>query len=176
MNLYEFENKGTNQEQVVAAEAYGESEASFARSEVEKIKSKLEKRKTQQKRMIKIFGGLGGVIFLLIIFLAYSQYKLYKLSRDELAYTPTPTVQVTASTTPEEIIRLLGKHVLLPEGSPQIAQVQDVEKLRETQAFFKNSENGDIILLYDTTIFLYRPSKDILVASGDVSGFGQTKP
>lgn len=175
MNLYEFENKGTNQEQVVAAEAYGESEASFARSEVEKIKSKLEKRKIHQKKIMMIFGGLGVVIFLLIIFLAYSQYKLYKLSRDELVYTP-PTVQATASTTPEEIIRLLGRHVLLPEGSPQIAQVQDVEKLRETQAFFKSAENGDIILLYNTTIFLYRPSRDILVASGDVSGLGQTKP
>jgi hypothetical protein len=175
MNLYEFENKGADQEHVIAAEAYGESEASFARSEVDKIKSKLEKRKKQQKKTIMIFGGLGSVILILALFVAYSQYKLYKLSREEQVYSSS-SVAVTASTTPEEIIRLLGKHVLLPEGNPQIAQVQDVEKLRETQAFFKNAENGDIILLYNTTIFLYRPSRDILVASGDVSGLGQTKP
>jgi hypothetical protein len=175
MNLYDFENKGSNQEHIIQAEAYGESEASFARSEVDKIKSKLEKRKKQQKKLTRVFGGLAVVITILVVFIAYSQYKLYKLSREEQVYT-TSSVAVTASTTPQEIIRLLGRHVLLPEGNPQIAQVQDVEKLRETQAFFKNAENGDIILLYNTTIFLYRPSKDILVASGDVSGLGQAKP
>jgi hypothetical protein len=175
MNLYEFENKGSNQEHIISAEAYGESEASFARSEVDKIKSKLEKRKRQQKKNLIIFGTLGGVILFLSILLVYSQYKLYTLSRTEEVYT-TPSVKVTASTTPEEIVRLLGKHVLLPDGNPQIAEVQDVEKLKEKQAFFKNAENGDIILLYATTIFLYRPSQDILVASGDISGLGQAKP
>ncbi len=175
MNFYEFENRNNNQEHVIQAEALGESEASFAHNEVEKIKNKLEKRKQRQKKLSTIFGVLGGVILILVVFVAYSQYKLYQLSLDEKTFS-SKTIVITASTTPEEIISLLEKHVLLPAGNPQIAQVEDVEKLKETQAFFKNAENGDVVVLYETTIFLYRPSKDILVASGDVSGLGQSKP
>ncbi len=175
MNFYEFENRNNNQEHVIQAEALGESEASFAHNEVEKIKNKLEKRKQRQKKLSAIFGVLGGVILILVVFVAYSQYKLYQLSLDEKTFS-SKTIVITASTTPEEIISLLEKHVLLPAGNPQIAQVEDVAKLKETQAFFKNAENGDVVVLYETTIFLYRPSKDILVASGDVSGLGQSKP
>lgn len=175
MNLYEFENNKNDQEHIIDAEAFGQSETSFAHSEVEKIKKKLEKRKKQQKKITVIFGGLSCVIFILVGFVSYSQYKLYKLSRDEQSYVSSAVV-ITASTTPEEIIKFLGRHILLPEGNPQIAQVKDIEKLRETQAFFKNAENGDVVVLYETIIFIYRPSRDIVVASGDLSGFGQTKP
>lgn len=175
MDLSQFEKRNTSQEQIIQAEALGESEASFARSEMEKVKHKLEARKKQQKKLKIIFGSLGGVIVILITIVAYSQYKLYTLSKEETTLTPEATV-VSASTTPQDIIRMLGRHILLPEGDPQIAEVRDVEKLRDQQAFFKNAENGDIIVLYNTTIFIYRPSRDIVVASGDVSGLDQIKP
>lgn len=174
MDLNQFENKN-NQEQVIGAEALGESEASFARSEMEKIKHKLEVKKRRQRKLTTIFWALGGIIILLITFLGFTQYKLYTLGKEEKV-TSTETLAITASTTPQEIISRLGKHMLLPEGVPQIAEVRDIEKLREQQAFFKNAENGDIIILYETTIFIYRPSKDIVIASGDVSGLDQLKP
>lgn len=172
MDLNQFEKRNTDQEHVIHAEALGEVEASFARGEMEKIKHKLEIRKKKQKRLKIIFLSLGSLITLLIIFVVYSQYKLYTLSRDEKI---VPTA-VTTATTGADVIKLLARHVLLPEGEPQIAEVKDVEKLRDTQAFFKNAENGDLIILYPTTIFIYRPAKDIVVSSGDISGLGQTKP
>ena len=175
MDLNHFEKRNQSQEQIIQAEALGESEATFARTEMEKVKRKIEVKKRQQQKLKTIFSSLVGVIALLILFLAYSQYKLHVLSLDEKS-TPTLGVTVTASTTPQDIIRMLGKHILLPEGDPQIAEVRDVEKLRDKQAFFKNAENGDIIVLYETTIFIYRPSKDIVVASGDITGLGQVKP
>lgn len=172
MDLNQFETRHSDQEKIIQAEALGEAEASFARDEMEKIKRKLEVRKKKQKRLKMLFGSLGGIILLLIVFVVYSQYKLYRLSRDE-KIVPS---EITTATTPAEIIQMLGKHVLLPQGDPQIAEVKDVEKLRDTQAFFKNAENGDLIILYPTTIYIYRPSKDIVVSTGDISGLGQTKP
>lgn len=175
MDLNQFEKRNTTQENIIHGEALGETEASYARSEMEKIKRKLELKKKQQKKLKIIFGSFSGVVLVLIIFLAYSQYKLYTLSRDEKVVTEELRV-VTASTTPEEIVAMLGKHILLPSGNPQIAEVKDVEKLRDQQAFFKNAENGDLIVLYETTIYIYRPSRDIVVATADVSGLGQAKP
>lgn len=171
----QFENKKEPQENVIQAEALGESQASFAAREAEKIKHRLELKKKQQKKIKSIFGGLLGVILLLLVVLGYSQYKLHTLSNEE-KIIPSETMYVNASTTPQEIISRVGRHILLPAGEPQIAEVQDIEKLREQQAFFKNAENGDIIVLYDTMIFIYRPSKDIIIASGDITGAGQLKP
>jgi cell division protein FtsL len=175
MDLNQFEKRNTTQENIIHGEALGESEASYARSEMEKIKRKLELKKKQQKKLKIIFGSFGAVVLILVIFLAYSQYKLYTLSRDEKVVTDESRV-VTASTTPEDIVSMLGKHILLPQGNPQIAEVKDIEKLRNQQAFFKDAENGDLIILYPTTIYIYRPSRDIVVATADVSGLGQVKP
>ena len=175
MDLNYFKKRNQSQEQIVQAEALGESEATFAHSEMQKVKHKIESKKRQQRKLKIIFRSLVVVIVVLALFLLYSQYKLQTLSRDEKNIS-SPGVTVTASTTPQDIISMLGKHILLPEGDPQIAEVRDVEKLQAQQAFFKNAENGDIIILYDTTIFIYRPSKDIVIASGDVSGLGQVKP
>jgi predicted nucleic acid-binding Zn ribbon protein len=174
MNLNSFEK--TQQERIIGAEALGESEASFARVEMERLRNKLESKKRKQKKAFMVFGGLGAVIVVLIMVASYSQYKLYTLSKEEMFGDSGGGFVITASTTPEQIVSRLGRHVLIPEGDPQIAEVSDVEQLRAQQAFFKNAENGDIIILYQTMIYIYRPSKDIVVAFGDISGVGQQKP
>ena len=171
MNLNFFEK--SQQEKIVGAEALGESEAYFAQSEVDRIKQKIEKRKARQKRIVVLFSLLALVIVILIIVVGYSQYRLYKLSQEETVITDG--TRVTANTG-EEVIKALSRHILVPQGKPQIAEVKDVTKLRNSQAFFKDAENGDIVVVYGTTIILYRPSLDIVVAMGDLSGVGQVKP
>lgn len=171
MNLNFFEK--SQQEKIVGAEALGESEAYFAQSEVDRIKQKIEKRKARQKRIVALFSLLALVIVILIIVVGYSQYRLYKLSQEETVITDG--TRVTANTG-EEVVKALSRHILVPQGKPQIAEVKDVTKLRNSQAFFKDAENGDIVVVYGTTIILYRPSLDIVVAMGDLSGVGQVKP
>ena len=75
MNLYEFENRKTGQEQVIASEAFGESEATFAHREMEKVKHKLEAKKRQQRKLKTIFGALVTIIILLVLFAAYSLHR-----------------------------------------------------------------------------------------------------
>ena len=171
MNLNSFEK--TQQEKITAAETLDGSEAYFAQAEVSRIKQKIEKRKTRQKRIITLFAVFTVIIAVLLIVVGYSQYKLYKLSQEE-SVVIDGTKQ--SAKTGEEVITALKRHIVLPSGVPQIAEVKDVEKLRNTQAFFKDAENGDIVVVYNTTIILYRPSLDLVVAMGDMSGVGQQKP
>ena len=180
MNLHTFEK--AKQEYVHQDSMIGDS-STFANEEAHHIKQKIEKRKQKQQKVRMLIGG--GILFLLaaLIFAGYSQYKLYVLTKDETFVRDTPSTSATTfsstGTTPktgEDIIVSLKKHILVPEGNPQIAEIQDVMKLKETQPFFKDAKNGDIVIVYQTTIFIYRPSADIVVASGDISGVGQVKP
>ncbi len=147
-------------------------ENSFADEHALELKRKIDARKNKQKRIKMILGGLIGLVVFLAALTAYSQYKLMTLSKDEMGGVAGTTTPKTG----EEVIAALSRHILLPKGTPQIAEVQDAARLRDTQAFFKDTINGDIVVVYETTIFVYRPSQDIVIAAGDISGAGQIKP
>lgn len=172
MNINTFEK--SQQERVIEAEARGEVEVSFASQEVENIKQKIEKRKAKQRRLKVLVISVASIIGLLLSFALYSQYKLYKLTKAETVVAKEEAIKPPK--TADEVIKALKRHILTPEGAPQIAEVKDSQHLRETQAFFKDVLNGDIVIVYPTTIFVYRPSLDVVVASGDISGQDQVKP
>lgn len=181
MNLHTFEKSqqnlsGDQNEQ-------GRTSSSFEHHDIVSIKEKIEKRKSKQKKVKIIFYTLIGLVVLFAVLFFYSQYKLHTLTQEEsggvMQQSVSSSLLATASSTPktgEEVIQALRRHIMLPSGNPQIAEVQDVEKLRAKQAFFKNAQNGDIVVVYDTMIFLYRPSLDVVVSAGDISAIGETKP
>jgi cell division protein FtsL len=158
------------------------SNNSYIENDVDAVKQKIEKRKQKQKRQKVVLFGLLGLVVVFALLFGYSQYKLYVLSKEETIVTSNISDQaaesaiINASSTPEQVINALGKHILLPTGTPQIAQIQDITKLKESQAFFKDAQNGDIVVVYETMIYIYRPDKDILIATSDISGVGQAKP
>jgi hypothetical protein len=143
----------------------------FTDSEAFLIKQKIEQRKRKQKKIKTIMYVLSFSVVTLAVFGGYSQYKLYSLKKEELGVSGTITPK-----TGEEVVLALSRHILVPQGVPQVAIVQDASKLRETQAFFKDVENDDVVVVYDTSIYIYRPSKDIVVNAGDISGIGQVNP
>ncbi len=57
-----------------------------------------------------------------------------------------------------KLLRELGAILLVPNETPQIATITSKEAL--TQPFFKDAENGDKLLLFETArkAVLYRPS------------------
>jgi hypothetical protein len=151
---------------------------SHVENDMDAIKYKIEKRKQKQKKQKIIFFTLIGLVGFFAILFGYSQYRLHILSREESTILPTTSdmISINASSTPETIIKAVSRHILLPTGTPQIAQIQDVTKLKQSQPFFKDAQNGDIIIVYETMIFMYRPSRDIVIATGDISGVGQINP
>ncbi|MES2970962.1 MAG: hypothetical protein V4702_01410 [Patescibacteria group bacterium] len=78
----------------------------------------------------------------------------------------------------------IGKVVELPTDlTPSLIPVKDAKKLATENAFFKNAQNGDVVLLYvspDKSVraILYRPStkKVVEATSSATVGAGTTAP
>jgi hypothetical protein len=120
-------------------------------------------RRQKQKRIKRIIITLLLLSSFFLLTTLYSQYQVFILKDLEDSKT--------VPRTNDEIIKAISHHILLPEGGrPQIATIQNVEKIKRTQDFFKNAVNGDIVLISGNLILIYRPSKDVLVSVGDISG------
>lgn len=65
----------------------------------------------------------------------------------------------------ERMIKLVGKHIVLPVGeTPTMATVSDPEKLKD-QPFFINAKKGDVVLIFSDSrkAILYDPIGDKIV-------------
>lgn len=73
--------------------------------------------------------------------------------------------QKIASEESRRVIEKVGRLMVLPDETPQIGTVSNVEQLRKEQPFFTKAENGDKVLMYTNSkqAILYRPSKNIVV-------------
>lgn len=123
-------------------------------------------KKSKQKRLQRIVVSLLGFSIFFLLTTVYSQYEVYILKKLAAANEIThPEI----ATTPNQILEAVARHMILPDTIPQIATVEDAKKLSTTQDFFKDTINGDVVLVYEATIIVYRPSRDIVVAVGNVS-------
>lgn len=140
----------------------------------EKIDTKSIERKLRQKKVKRLILLLLGIIIFLSLTTTYLLYEVHVMKKFA---SKDAVINLDIASSPAQIIEAVSHHILLPQGTPQIATVQDAKKLNTAQAFFKDAVNGDVVLVYDTTIILYRPSKDLLIAVGDISGVtsGATK-
>lgn len=137
-------------------------EYSFTQAEASTVHGK----KNKQKRIKNIIGMLLVAVIFFALTTVYSQYRLYVMGTLlDAKQKTTPEVPKT----PEQVISALKRHIKLPEGTPQIASVNDAKKISSTQPFFKDAVNGDVVVVYDTVIYLYRPLDDIVVSVGDIS-------
>lgn len=133
------------------------------------VDTKSHIKKSKQNKIKKIILSLFAVSIFFLLTTIYSQYQIYIYKKLEVANSlSNPEIPVT----PNQIVEAVSRHILLPDTVPQIAAVQDAKKLSTSQTFFKDAVNGDVVLVYETTIIVYRPSKDIVVAVGDISGGG----
>lgn len=139
----------------------------IAREEVSSLNEEKQThfKKLKQKR-VRITLSLLGLSIFFFLTTIYSQYQVHvekKLAEAyDLSHPEVPS-------TPDQIIEALSKHILLPDTIPQIATVQDAKKLSTSQTFFKNASNGDVVVVYDIMIILYRPSQNLVIAVGDLS-------
>lgn len=68
------------------------------------------------------------------------------------------------------VVNDVGRHYLLPSNeTPALLTITDKAKL--TSSFFKQANNGDKVLVYQTNqiAIIYRPSIDRIIAVGPVS-------
>jgi len=70
----------------------------------------------------------------------------------------------------DKYIEEVGKLILLPNETPTLATVTDLEKVKD-QEFFKNAKGGDKVLIYTNAkkAYLYRPSEKRIIEVGIVN-------
>ena len=134
--------------------------------EIEKTASKKESGESIPRvshRKSSKRNSFFGILFLLVLAgLIYSQYELYKLK--DPAYQ-----QKVAQAQTQSVIDNVSKLMILPKENPQIVVVQDIEKLRPLQPFFKDAENGDFVLVYSSVAVVYSSTKNKIVNVGPVT-------
>lgn len=128
------------------------------KSTSEKNTTEATNKKTQKK------GTTGNVskwilIIITIASLAYAGYSGYQLKKIK---DPVFQQKLLDQET-KKITNAVGKLIQLPEGTPQIATVSDVETLKKSQPFFENAQNGDQVLVFTKEAILYRPSNNKII-------------
>lgn len=108
------------------------------------------------------------LLFIVTVGAAVYFYLQWQDAREE-AWTaefdggdPAATPQIQAN----EVIEMVGKTVLLPQGeTPALIRVTDKNSLTQNKEFFKDAENGDVVLVYNQArkAFLFRPSTQKLI-------------
>jgi hypothetical protein len=92
----------------------------------------------------------------------YYYYKYQEISKDPQSVSTAEIKSITGD---------VSKLIALPKDEqPTIATVQDKEKLKD-QPFFKDSQNGDKVLIYTTSkkAIVYRPTTHTLVNVGPIA-------
>ncbi len=93
--------------------------------------------------------------------------KLYFDRVDTPAYesrTATPSDTSVLFEDPDQVVKRVGRHILLPAGeTPRVVSVSSVELLKKDQPFFQYAKNGDKLLVYSDKVILYNPDDDIVI-------------
>lgn len=99
-------------------------------------------------------------IFLLILFLVSVMLNLFALLKFiSFSSQENLNADVEIST-----LEKLSKIILLPEEVPTIAEIQDVEKLKNSNAeFYKNARSGDKLILFSEKAIIFREEESLII-------------
>lgn len=126
---------------------------------------------TSKKRHSTKRVAIAAVVVLLVAGLGATSVFFYRQYQD-LKNNPQAAAQENVQALTDKV----GKLINIPDEIPSVAVVQDKESLKD-QAFFKDAENGDKVLIFSGAkqAILYRESENKLINIGPVSLDGDTK-
>jgi hypothetical protein len=121
---------------------------------------KESKNKSNRKLFIVIL-----FILLTVILIGIASFLLYQNNQ-----LPFLNKSSNAGTQVDDTLIKVGKLIKLPNETPEIATITDIEKLRN-QSVFKNAQNGDRVLIFTEAkrAIVYRPSENIIIDVGNIS-------
>lgn len=125
--------------------------------------SEQKKEVRQPRRRSWLARHLYFFVILVLVGAAVTFGMLYFRSNAELD-SARRVSSVGAAEEASTLIEKISIHMTLPDEKPTIATVEDTKKLAN-QAFFKNAQNGDKVLMYTQSkkAILYRPSEDKVI-------------
>ncbi len=139
--------------------------------EIDKIFENVKNENKNEKNKI-LLSLIVSVIVIMLLGAAF--YGGYFLNNKKAVNIPNESSQIKEV---DELIEKVGKLMLLPkEEVPTIATVTDKDnKQIKEQAFFKNAQNGDKVIIYVQAgkAILYRPSENKIIEVSQVYMSGQ---
>ncbi len=131
---------------------------------MEKIKNKIIKSNI----IIIIFVLLFIFVLIGFIWFFYS-YQQVKKQMDSL----TNKMQTDGEMSSQEVDALLKEVenlIILPQdqGQPMIATIKDANKLKQSDPFYVDAQNGDKLIVYKTKAIIYNPSRKKIINVGPV--------
>ena len=120
------------------------------------------KRKARKVNPITLL--LTVIIVLLIAALGFLYYQ-YRQNTVELSKLRDPQYLSQLQTeSAQAAVEKVKKLMLLPEETPTIATITDADALRtENAEFYKDAQNGDMLLIYQKKAILYRESQNLII-------------
>jgi len=124
--------------------------------------------KSKKGKLKKVLIVVGIVVILAI--LAGLGYYAWNANKKLKALTDPKAQQEMAQKEVEYYVGKLKKHAVLPDETPTMATITDIEALKKEQPFYDGASNGDIILIFVKAKqgFVYDPQKDLIVKVGPV--------
>ena len=137
------------------------------------IDTKVEKKNGKDKKGVKKETKRIITLVIFIIILAGIIFGIFVLVRGLSSPSPENPQedQLAIQKEIEDVIEKIGNHLILPEGeTPTMATVVDAATLIEEQPFYRNTIDGDKVLIYtqNQQAIIYSPSRDIIVNVGPV--------
>lgn len=108
----------------------------------------------KKNRKFLMYIALFAIIVIVAVgaFILFSQYNEVQ--------------KIKQSSDAEYLKSKLSNHLILPSGEPLIATINDADKLRSEQSFYKNAQNDDKVFIWQDKAIIYRPSIDKIVDFG----------
>lgn len=118
--------------------------------------------------------GLITILLILGIIIAVGLFAWAEKQRrsavKELSQTAQQLEEVKKSTqkngeeVAKEVLAKVRNHMEIPENpAPTVATIVDVEKLKQTNEFYKKAKNGDNLIITQNRAILYAPDKDRII-------------
>jgi predicted PurR-regulated permease PerM len=105
---------------------------------------------------------LVGFVVVLVLVSGFLTFKYLQINH-QIKQLKSNSNSVIANST-EKLLTKVGNLALLPQGTPTIAIVKNVNQLK-SEAFFDGAQNGDYLIVYAQAkkAILYRPSDNRIV-------------
>lgn len=138
-----------------------------------------KKKEIEKEKVEKSSGAFGKFVFALLFvviviggsFLLWQNYQLKANASDNIV---DELGNQNGELSADDIIALVAKvseHIMLPaDEEPTIATIVDAAQLSQDQAFYRNVQDGDKVLIYMNAqkALVYRESEDLLINVGPV--------
>jgi hypothetical protein len=130
-------------------------------------KTKKTTKSQQTPYRVYVFALVGLIILGAVGYFGWDKYN--KVYNSPEAQTAKQVAEAEAEK--KEIMDNISKFMLLPEGDPVLFRVSNRDQMRAQQAFFKDTENDDVLLVFQESgkAIIFRPSSQTIINVGPVN-------